>query len=199
MITDKVGGSSAKPEVSKQSKEKRLKHKVSGYKSQSKQRSIAGCLLLLRTLDDILENVEERFGYLENDPVLKAAAVLDPDVWPKDQIELSTYGDAEIELLANYYEDHLLRAGCELHQIVRKWSSVKSYVSLHLSRRCTEEIFATIFRSRMDDCCNFLLLAEIVLIWPLSTTVVERAFSSMNRVKTQLRVEFASRKLGWCA
>ena len=59
-------------------------------------------------LDDILENVKERFGYLENDPVLKAAAVLDPDVRPKDQIELSTYGDAEIELLANYYEDHLL-------------------------------------------------------------------------------------------
>ena len=41
MITDKVGGSSAKPEVSKQSKEKQLKHKVSGYESQSKQRSIA--------------------------------------------------------------------------------------------------------------------------------------------------------------
>ena len=50
MITDKVGGSSAKPEVSKQSKEKRLKHKVSGYKSQSKRRLIAGCRLLLRTL-----------------------------------------------------------------------------------------------------------------------------------------------------
>ena len=52
MITDKVGGSSAKPEVSKQSKEKRLKHKVSGYKSQSKRRSIAGCRLLLRTLKE---------------------------------------------------------------------------------------------------------------------------------------------------
>ena len=50
VITDKVGGSSAKPEVSKQTKEKRLKHKVSGYKSQSKRRSIAGCRLLLRTL-----------------------------------------------------------------------------------------------------------------------------------------------------
>ena len=50
VITDKVGGSSAKPEVSKQSKEKRPKHKVSGYKSQSKRRSIAGCRLLLRTL-----------------------------------------------------------------------------------------------------------------------------------------------------
>ena len=52
MITDKVGGSSAKPEVSKQSKEKRLKHKVSGYKSQSKRRLIAGCRLLLRTLSN---------------------------------------------------------------------------------------------------------------------------------------------------
>ena len=51
VITDKVGGSSAKPEVSKQSKEKRLKHKVSGYKSQSKRRSNAGCRLLLRTLN----------------------------------------------------------------------------------------------------------------------------------------------------
>ena len=54
VITDKVGGSSAKPEVSKQSKEKRLKHKVSGYKSQSKRRLIAGCRLLLRTLNRIV-------------------------------------------------------------------------------------------------------------------------------------------------
>ena len=52
VITDKVGGSSAKRDVSKQSKEKRLKHKVSGYKSQSKRRSIAGCRLLLRTLGE---------------------------------------------------------------------------------------------------------------------------------------------------
>ena len=58
MITDKVGGSSAKPEVSKQSKEKRLKHKVSGYKSQSKRRSIAGCRLLLRTLTLSFETLE---------------------------------------------------------------------------------------------------------------------------------------------
>ena len=34
----------------KQRKEKQLKHKVSGYKSQSKWWSITGCCLLLRTL-----------------------------------------------------------------------------------------------------------------------------------------------------
>ena len=60
MITDKVGGSSAKPEVSKQSKEKRPKHKVSGYKSQSKRRSIAGCRLLLRTSAKVNEGLSEQ-------------------------------------------------------------------------------------------------------------------------------------------
>ena len=136
-----------------------------------------------RVLDDVLQNVEDRFSYLENDPVLEAAA----DVWPTDQVELSSYGDGEVQVLADYYKDHLLRVGCEIPQITRKWSSVKSHVSLHLSGRRTEEVFASIFRSHADQCHNFLLLAEIVLIWPLSTAVVERGFSSMNRVKTQSR------------
>ena len=123
--------------------------------------------------------------------------MLDPDVWPKDQIELSTYGDAEIELLANYYEDHLWRAGCELHQIVRKWSSVKSYVSLHLSSRCTEEIFATTFRSRVGECCNFLLLAEIVLIWLMSTAVVERGFNKHEQFKDTAAGRVCIQKTCW--
>lgn len=33
-----------------------------------------------RVLDDVLQNVQERFGWLENDPVLKVVAVLDPDI-----------------------------------------------------------------------------------------------------------------------
>ena len=142
-----------------------------------------------RVLDHVLQNVEERFAYLENDPVLKAAAVLDPDIWPEDPLELSSYGDAEIHVvvLVDYYKDHLSRAGCKLTQIVIEWSLVKSHVSLHLSSRRTEEVFSSILRSLVDDCPNFLLLAEILLIWPLSTAVVERGFSSMNRVKSQMR------------
>lgn len=138
-------------------------------------------------LDDIFENVEERFGYLENDFVLKVVVVLDLDVWLKDQIELFIYGDVEIELLVNYYEDYLLRVGCEFYQIVREWLLVKSYVSFYLSSRCIKEIFVIIFRSCMDDCCNFLFLVEIVFIWLMLIVVVERGFSSMNRVKIQLR------------
>lgn len=64
---------------------------------------------------------------------------------------------------------------------------VKSHLNLHLGGRSSEEVFASIFKSLASQCNNFLLLAEIVLTWPLSTAVVERGFSSMNRVKTLLR------------
>jgi len=148
-----------------------------------------------RVLDDVLQNVQKRFDYLENDPVLKAAPILDPDIWPTDPMKLSSYGNEEMQVLADYYKDHLLRAGCELSLIEREWSSVKSHVSLHLSGRRAEEVFVSIFRSQADQCHNFLLLAEIVLIWPLSTAVVERGFSSMNRVKTVLRSSMSQQNL----
>lgn len=93
------------------------------------------------------QSVEKRFSYLEDDPVLKAAAVLDPDVWPKDSVELASYGDAEIQLLADYYQDYLSSAGCECDQIVREWSAAKRNVSLHLSSRPTEEVSVSVFRS----------------------------------------------------
>ena len=84
-------------------------------------------------MDNVVQNVKERLDYLENDPVLKAAAVLDPDIWPKDEMELSAYGEEEVKVLADYFKDHLLRAGCELLKIDREWSIVKSHVSLHLT------------------------------------------------------------------
>ena len=88
-------------------------------------------------------------------------------------------------MLADYYKDHLLRVECGIPQITGEWSSVKNHVSLYLIGRRTWEVFASIFTSHADQCHNFLLLAEIVLIWPLSTVLFERGFSSMNQVKTQ--------------
>ena len=109
-------------------------------------------------------------------------------------MELSTYGKEEVQVLADHYKDHLLRAGCELTEIDREWSTVKSHVNLHLIGRSSEEVFA-IFKSLVSQCHNFLLLAEIVLTWPLSTAVVERGFSSMNRVKTLLRSSLSQENL----
>lgn len=80
-------------------------------------------------------------------------------------MELSAYGEDEVQVLADYFKDHLLRAGCELLKIDREWSIVKSHVSLHLTGRSTEEVFTSLFRSYTDQCFNFLLLVETVLMW----------------------------------
>ena len=112
-------------------------------------------------------------------------------------MELSTFGE-EVQVLADHYNDHLLRTGCELTEINREWSMVKSHVNLHLSGRSSEEVFASIFRSLASQCHNFLLLTDIVLTWPLSTAVVERGFNSMNRVKTLLRSSMSQEHLKGC-
>ena len=89
----------------------------------------------------------------------------------------------------------MLRAGCELLKIDREWSIVKSHASLHLTGRSTEEVFPSLFRSHANQCYNFLLLVEIVLVWPLSTVVVERGFS-INDEQSEVKNEF--RGLEWC-
>ena len=33
--------------------------------------------------------------------------MLDPDVWPTDQVELSTYGNVEVLVLVDYCKDNL--------------------------------------------------------------------------------------------
>jgi len=148
-----------------------------------------------RVLDDVLQNVQERFGYLENGPVLKAAEVLDPDMWPKDEMELSTYGKEEVQVPADHYKDHLLRAGCELIEIDRESSTLKRHIILRFSGRSSEEVFASIFKSPTSQCHNFRLPTEIVLTWPLLTAVVERGFSSMNWVKMLLRSSMSHESL----
>ena len=146
-----------------------------------------------RVLDDVLQNVEERCAYRENDPVLKAAAVLDPDIWPEDPLELSSYGDAEIVVLVDYYKDHLSRAGCELTQIVIEWSLMKSHVSLHLSSRRTEEVFSSIFRSLVDAPCRNSSYLAIV------NSCGGEGLQQHEQGEEPDAVKHEPRKHGWCA
>lgn len=49
-----------------------------------------------RVLNDVFQNVQERFGYLENDFVFKVVVVLDLDIQLKDEMELFIYGEEEV-------------------------------------------------------------------------------------------------------
>ena len=135
----------------------------------------------------------ERFHYLFNDPVVKASSVLDPDTWPTDPEELASYGCDQLCVIANRYQEQLQKAGFKAESVSSEWQGVKSLVSL-MKHKTTPDIYSVLF-SKQEEFPNFLLIAEIVFTWPLSTAACERGFSSMNRTKTIQRSSLATRTL----
>ena len=146
-------------------------------------------------LDEIGQSMAERFFYLFNDPVIKASSVLDPDTWPTDPEELSSFGDDHLGVISNRYQEQLEKAGFKAESIISEWQGIKSLVSLNMKHKTTPDIYSALFSKHEEEFPNVLLIAEIVFTWPLSTAACERGFSSMNRTKTIQRSSLATRTL----
>lgn len=86
------------------------------------------------------------------------------------------------------------RAGFKAESINSEWQGVKSLVSL-MKHKTTPEIYSVLFTKHKEEFPNVLLIAEIVLTWPLSTAACERGFSSMNCTKTIQRSSLTTKTL----
>ncbi|XP_078371376.1 zinc finger protein 862-like [Oculina patagonica] len=148
----------------------------------------------LSVVDEVCQSTSERFQYLFNDPVIKASSVFDPDTWPGDPEELASYGDDQLSVISDRYREPLKKAGFNEELVNNEWHGVKSLVSV-MQHKTTNDIYSVLFKKHKDDFPNFLLIAEIVLTWPLSTAACERGFSSMNRTKTIQRSSLAAKTL----
>ena len=145
-------------------------------------------------LDEIGQSMTERFHYLFNDPVVKALSVLDPETWPGDCEELASFGFDQLEIISNRYQGLLENAGFRAECVGSEWQGVKSLVSF-IKHKTTPDIYSVLFSKHKEEFPNVLLIAEIVLTWPLSTAACERGFSSMNRTKTIQRSSLTPKTL----
>ena len=89
--------------------------------------------------------------------------------------------------------------GCDVTKISSKWTCLKTYIfpMLHNS---PNKIWHRIFSNNevMGDCQNIMHIFEILMIVPFTNIVVERLFSWMNRVKTDLRNRLSRSRLDMC-
>lgn len=125
----------------------------------------------MSVLDEIRHSMDERFHYLFNDPAIKASSVLDPDTWPEVPEELATYGNDQLSVISDRYQEQLEKAGFREESVKSEWQGVKSLVSI-MKHKATSDIYSVLFTKHGDHFPNFLLIAEIVLTWPLSTAVL---------------------------
>ena len=99
--------------------------------------------------------MDERFHYLFNDPVIKASSVLDPDTWPEVPEELATYGDDQLSVISDRYQEQLKKAGFRDEPVRSDWQGVKSLVSL-MKHKATSDISSVLFTKHGEEFPNFL-------------------------------------------
>lgn len=141
-------------------------------------------------LNAVVSSLQRRFKCVESEKVLQAAScILDPREWPKDTGELASYGNEELLLLTNHFAQVLDRMGCDCDAARHKeWPSAKVLIK-SLLPGLQKDAWRDFFLDdhRQNEYKNLLLIAELLLVLPLSTAACERGFSSMKRIKNDWR------------
>ena len=128
----------------------------------------------------IVDELGNRFLNVE---LLDAFSVFDPKYIPTEESQLVSYGHEKLEVFLSRYRD------VDPQECTSEWEGFKrllhntySELSMHqvLHKLCTDQSLITLFP-------NLSKLCNIAALIPVSTAECERAFSTMNRIKTELR------------
>ena len=91
-------------------------------------------------LDNIRKATDKCFDFTE-DKVLQAATVLDIKNFPTDKDALAAFGNAEIEILIDRFEEIMLSKGCDTTKILVEWICVKLDINDNHKRLLNHEVW----------------------------------------------------------
>ena len=148
-------------------------------------------------LSSLLSNIEKRF---EDQGVMTSFTVFNPDALPLPDSgeEFAEYGNGEIEKLFTHF--HPSDVDEFVEESLEEWSSYKE--RLAINRR---ESASYTCKEVLDDLCGDLStkrmfpklssIACICRVIPMHTASVERTFSQLNLIKTDIRNGMSERTL----
>ena len=124
--------------------------------------------------------------------LIQAARVFDIKEWPNTRDELAPFGNAEIQQLANHFRAILIRLNCHMDTLALEWALLKAHFGHRVlnnppnGRPHMSQLFQ-IMGDQDARFNNIALLVEIIMVLPMSSSVCERGFSSLKRIKTDWR------------
>lgn len=139
----------------------------------------------------ITDSMASRFEDLTASPVFKhLVSLLDVSSWPQN--ELAVFGESAILELSDCFEELLVKNGCEIHQLLPEWISLKTHVLPIIKNNPKKfylKIWQRVFTADLikEECGNILHIIELLLCTPFTNAKLERMFSRMARVKTDYR------------
>ena len=88
--------------------------------------------------------------------------------------------------LVKYYNSHVPSdENISEKDIIQEWNIVKSYLLTNCSKSSNQDIYEELYG--MDVVSNIIKLIRFYLCHPVSNACVERGFSLMNLIKTDVR------------
>lgn len=137
-------------------------------------------------LEKLQNCCDSRFTDLKSE-IIQTVKILDITLWPSNEDLLSEFGNKEVELLKKTLEPLLLLNQVDISLIDEEWRELKLFWKQSLFHFTKEDLWKFVLKTNRDKYPNLSHLYEVLLILPVSNAAVERGFSFMGRIKTELR------------
>ena len=141
---------------------------------------------------------------------MTALSIFDPRHLPDKDSELRDYGLQQLNVLLDYYgSEHSLELnGAEIAVVpdidkddtLTEWRIFKRLLYNRFRNSSVQDMTSSVLASE-SQCLmfpNVVKLLQIYQIIPLTTATVERSFSTLKLVKTNLRNRLKDSMLDWC-
>ena len=141
--------------------------------------------------------LNQRFCSLLSNPVLKAAVVFEHARWPDfatARTTLEDFGSDKVTVLVENYSTLLHHLGCNTNCVLDEWHRLKIKISREENLHSLP--YTTLWERMFDQFSekqnpqhfyNILLVVAIVHCFAIDTSICERGFSLMNKLKTAAR------------
>ena len=132
---------------------------------------------------------KERFCTQDETNVLNCTTILDTNLWPTDVNSLRNHGDDCLKRIADHFtlilQLHVDEDGTE--GLVKQWHEVKEFVCVNLTGLSPSVIWQKVHCRYADRYPIVARVINLIRVFPFSNAIVERCFSTMNKIKTDWR------------
>ena len=152
-------------------------------------------------IDKLITCIDRRFRSCTHELIFAACNVFEPKIWPVEQDQLAAFGIEGVDLLLQHFDMLLQRASppVEPNMARRQWLEMKILITNthHFVGIQPSEIYRriSIGDAHRSEFNHILQLVHITLLYPLSTSVCERGFSNMKRIKSDWRCSLYTKSL----
>ena len=133
----------------------------------------------------IIDKLNDRFPHVE---LIHAFSLFDPHALPSDEEDLTSYGEDKLDVLLSTFGDGP-NPTVDCDECMSEWECLRSLIHNQYSSMTMRQMLRLLCTDKTlrDMFPQLTKLCTIAALIPVSTAECERAFSAMNRIKTDLR------------